>query len=162
MQPPTLHFVWFGLVFYVWITWQIALKFLWIAIKHRQKQQSTDKTRSFNLEVEPASCLSLTDICSYKKVCPFNGSTPMIQSNTSDFHFSWNQMPNAIGRLPRQPCLGPTRPMLLTWPGLAVAMETPHAVDACVATSIQLANVIICMCTHVYTCLVMKSKYNWY
>uniref|UniRef100_A0A8C7UGB8 GTPase-activating Rap/Ran-GAP domain-like protein 3 n=1 Tax=Oncorhynchus mykiss TaxID=8022 RepID=A0A8C7UGB8_ONCMY len=35
-------------------------------------------------------------ICSYKKVCPFNGSTPMIQSNTSDFHFSWNQMPNAI------------------------------------------------------------------
>ncbi|XP_061912763.1 GTPase-activating Rap/Ran-GAP domain-like protein 3 isoform X2 [Entelurus aequoreus] len=35
-------------------------------------------------------------ICYYKKVCPFNGSTPMIQSNTSDFHFSWNQMPNAI------------------------------------------------------------------
>uniref|UniRef100_A0A8C8CGT1 GTPase-activating Rap/Ran-GAP domain-like protein 3 n=1 Tax=Oncorhynchus tshawytscha TaxID=74940 RepID=A0A8C8CGT1_ONCTS len=35
-------------------------------------------------------------ICSYKRVCPFNGSTPMIQSNASDFHFSWNQMPNAI------------------------------------------------------------------
>ncbi|XP_029921744.1 GTPase-activating Rap/Ran-GAP domain-like protein 3 isoform X2 [Myripristis murdjan] len=35
-------------------------------------------------------------ICYYKKVCPFNGSTPMIQSNTSDFHFSWNQMPKAI------------------------------------------------------------------
>ncbi|XP_029024128.1 GTPase-activating Rap/Ran-GAP domain-like protein 3 isoform X2 [Betta splendens] len=35
-------------------------------------------------------------ICYYKKVCPFNGSTPMIQSNTSDFHFSWNQMPNSI------------------------------------------------------------------
>ncbi|XP_008324018.1 GTPase-activating Rap/Ran-GAP domain-like protein 3 isoform X3 [Cynoglossus semilaevis] len=35
-------------------------------------------------------------ICYYKKVCPFSGSTPMIQSNTSDFHFSWNQMPNAI------------------------------------------------------------------
>ncbi|XP_037121513.1 GTPase-activating Rap/Ran-GAP domain-like protein 3 isoform X3 [Syngnathus acus] len=35
-------------------------------------------------------------ICSYKKVCPFNGSTPMIQSNASDFQFSWNQMPNAI------------------------------------------------------------------
>ncbi|XP_072310676.1 GTPase-activating Rap/Ran-GAP domain-like protein 3 isoform X5 [Eucyclogobius newberryi] len=35
-------------------------------------------------------------ICYYKKVCPFNGSTPMIHSNTSDFHFSWNQMPNAI------------------------------------------------------------------
>ncbi|XP_077593596.1 GTPase-activating Rap/Ran-GAP domain-like protein 3 isoform X2 [Stigmatopora nigra] len=35
-------------------------------------------------------------ICTYKKVCPFNGSTPMIQSNASDFHFTWNQMPNAI------------------------------------------------------------------
>ncbi|XP_024859844.1 GTPase-activating Rap/Ran-GAP domain-like protein 3 isoform X9 [Kryptolebias marmoratus] len=35
-------------------------------------------------------------ICYYKKVCPFSGSTPMIQSNTSDFHFTWNQMPNAI------------------------------------------------------------------
>ncbi|XP_061554562.1 GTPase-activating Rap/Ran-GAP domain-like protein 3 isoform X5 [Phycodurus eques] len=35
-------------------------------------------------------------LCSYKKVCPFNGSTPMIQSNASDFHFSWNQMPNAV------------------------------------------------------------------
>ncbi|XP_056445089.1 GTPase-activating Rap/Ran-GAP domain-like protein 3 isoform X3 [Gadus chalcogrammus] len=34
--------------------------------------------------------------CYYKKVCPFNGSTPMIQTNTSDFHFSWNQMPHAI------------------------------------------------------------------
>ncbi|TWW66376.1 GTPase-activating Rap/Ran-GAP domain-like protein 3 [Takifugu flavidus] len=34
-------------------------------------------------------------ICYYKKVCPFSGSTPMIHSNTSDFHFSWNQMPNA-------------------------------------------------------------------
>lgn len=43
--------------------------------------------------------LPVSDICYYKKVCPFNGSTPMIQSNTSDFHFSWNQMPNAIGRL---------------------------------------------------------------
>ncbi|KAA8584399.1 hypothetical protein FQN60_008184 [Etheostoma spectabile] len=64
-------------------------------------------------------------ICSYKKVCPFNGSTPMIQSNASDFHFSWNQMPNAIGRLPSQQCLGPTQHMLLAWPGLDVAMETP-------------------------------------
>ncbi|MFT7815511.1 GTPase-activating Rap/Ran-GAP domain-like protein 3 isoform X4 [Arapaima gigas] len=35
-------------------------------------------------------------ICYYKKVCPFNGVTPMIQYNTSDFHFSWNQMPNSI------------------------------------------------------------------
>ncbi|XP_066568831.1 GTPase-activating Rap/Ran-GAP domain-like protein 3 isoform X2 [Amia ocellicauda] len=35
-------------------------------------------------------------ICYYKKVCPFNGATPMIQSTASDFHFSWNQVPNAI------------------------------------------------------------------
>ncbi|MGH0141981.1 UNVERIFIED_CONTAM: hypothetical protein FKN15_043223, partial [Acipenser sinensis] len=34
--------------------------------------------------------------CSYKKVCPFNGATPMIQSSASDFHFSWNQVPNSI------------------------------------------------------------------
>ncbi len=49
-------------------------------------------------------------------------------------------MPNAIGRLLRQQCFGPTLPMLLAWPRLAVAMETP-----CVATSIQLAYVIICL-----------------
>ncbi|TSP36073.1 GTPase-activating Rap/Ran-GAP domain-like protein 3 [Bagarius yarrelli] len=36
------------------------------------------------------------DFCAYKKVCPFNGATPMIQPNSSDFHFSWNQMPNGI------------------------------------------------------------------
>ena len=42
--------------------------------------------------------LFFLDICYYKKVCPFSGSTPMIHSNVSDFHFSWNQMPNAIGR----------------------------------------------------------------
>nr|XP_023663724.1 GTPase-activating Rap/Ran-GAP domain-like protein 3 isoform X2 [Paramormyrops kingsleyae] len=35
-------------------------------------------------------------ICYYKKVCPFNGVTTMIQSGSSDFHFSWNQMPNSI------------------------------------------------------------------
>nr|XP_015222407.1 PREDICTED: GTPase-activating Rap/Ran-GAP domain-like protein 3 isoform X2 [Lepisosteus oculatus] len=35
-------------------------------------------------------------ICYYKKVCPFNGATPMIQSSASDFHFSWNQVPNSI------------------------------------------------------------------
>ncbi|KAG7252883.1 hypothetical protein CRUP_026744, partial [Coryphaenoides rupestris] len=40
--------------------------------------------------------LDRRDSCYYKKVCPFNGSAPMIQSNTSDFHFSWNQIPNAI------------------------------------------------------------------
>uniref|UniRef100_A0A674MST1 GTPase-activating Rap/Ran-GAP domain-like protein 3 n=1 Tax=Takifugu rubripes TaxID=31033 RepID=A0A674MST1_TAKRU len=42
-----------------------------------------------------AEHLHFSYICYYKKVCPFSGSTPMIHSNTSDFHFSWNQMPNA-------------------------------------------------------------------
>lgn len=73
---------------------------------------------------------SLPDICYYKKVCPFNGSTPMIHSNTSDFHFSWNQMPNAVGRFPFLP---------LSWLELAVAMVTPF-----VATSIHFAFAIIC------------------
>ncbi|KAM4664720.1 GTPase-activating Rap/Ran-GAP domain-like protein 3 [Discoglossus pictus] len=35
-------------------------------------------------------------ICYYKKVCPFNGGSPLIQSSASDFHFSWNQVPNAV------------------------------------------------------------------
>ncbi|XP_016391308.1 GTPase-activating Rap/Ran-GAP domain-like protein 3 [Sinocyclocheilus rhinocerous] len=45
---------------------------------------------------EAGLLLCYNNICIYKKVCPFNGATPMIQPNTSDFHFSWNQMPNAI------------------------------------------------------------------
>uniref|UniRef100_A0A8C1F523 GTPase-activating Rap/Ran-GAP domain-like protein 3 n=1 Tax=Cyprinus carpio carpio TaxID=630221 RepID=A0A8C1F523_CYPCA len=45
---------------------------------------------------EAGLLLCYNNICVYKKVCPFNGATPMIQPNTSDFHFSWNQMPNAI------------------------------------------------------------------
>ncbi|XP_009299793.1 GTPase-activating Rap/Ran-GAP domain-like protein 3 isoform X5 [Danio rerio] len=44
---------------------------------------------------EAGLLLCYNNICVYKKVCPFNGATPMIQPNTSDFHFSWNQMPNA-------------------------------------------------------------------
>lgn len=40
---------------------------------------------------------------------------------------------------------GPTLPMQLAWPELAVAMETP-----CVATSIRLASVIICVCVFIY------------
>lgn len=44
---------------------------------------------------EAGLLLCYNNICIYKKVCPFNGATPMIQPNTSDFHFSWNQMPNA-------------------------------------------------------------------
>ncbi|XP_056408493.1 GTPase-activating Rap/Ran-GAP domain-like protein 3 isoform X2 [Hyla sarda] len=34
--------------------------------------------------------------CSYKKVSPFNGGSPLIQPSASDFHFSWNQVPNAV------------------------------------------------------------------
>ncbi|XP_076140082.1 GTPase-activating Rap/Ran-GAP domain-like protein 3 isoform X5 [Alosa pseudoharengus] len=45
---------------------------------------------------EAGLLLCYNNICSYKKVCPFNGATPMIQPSASDFHFSWNQMPNAI------------------------------------------------------------------
>ncbi|XP_043095999.1 GTPase-activating Rap/Ran-GAP domain-like protein 3 isoform X2 [Puntigrus tetrazona] len=45
---------------------------------------------------EAGLLLCYNNNCIYKKVCPFNGATPMIQPNTSDFHFSWNQMPNAI------------------------------------------------------------------
>lgn len=139
-----------------------------ILVQNRHKK--TEEKESFNLKV--VSSFSFTDICYYKKVCPFNGSTPMIQSNTSDFHFSWNQMPNAIGRLPRQHCLGPTLPMLLAWPELAVAMETP-----CVAIRIQLGCVIIrvilcvCICANMCICVLsilsfiqklMESKHSWY
>nr|XP_014349468.1 PREDICTED: GTPase-activating Rap/Ran-GAP domain-like protein 3 [Latimeria chalumnae] len=35
-------------------------------------------------------------ICYYKKVCPFNGGSPVVHPSASDFHFSWNQVPNAI------------------------------------------------------------------
>ncbi|XP_018088086.1 GTPase-activating Rap/Ran-GAP domain-like protein 3 isoform X2 [Xenopus laevis] len=35
-------------------------------------------------------------MCYYKKVCPFNGGSPLIQPSASDFHFSWNQVPNAV------------------------------------------------------------------
>ncbi|XP_048845119.1 GTPase-activating Rap/Ran-GAP domain-like protein 3 isoform X4 [Brienomyrus brachyistius] len=35
-------------------------------------------------------------ICYYKKVCPFNGGAPIMQFSSSDFHFSWNQVPKAI------------------------------------------------------------------
>ncbi|XP_051967232.1 GTPase-activating Rap/Ran-GAP domain-like protein 3 isoform X3 [Xyrauchen texanus] len=45
---------------------------------------------------EAGLLLCYNNICVYKKVCPFNGATPMIQPNSSDFHFSWNQMPNSI------------------------------------------------------------------
>ncbi|XP_062929502.1 GTPase-activating Rap/Ran-GAP domain-like protein 3 isoform X1 [Mobula hypostoma] len=35
-------------------------------------------------------------VCYYKKVCPFNSGSPLMQPSASDFHFSWNQVPNSI------------------------------------------------------------------
>nr|XP_047906961.1 GTPase-activating Rap/Ran-GAP domain-like protein 3 isoform X14 [Anser cygnoides] len=35
-------------------------------------------------------------VCQYRKVCPFNGGSPLIQSSAYDFHFSWNQVPYAV------------------------------------------------------------------
>lgn len=56
---------------------------------------------------------------------------------------------------------GPALPMLLARPELAVTMET-----LCVATSIQLAHVIICVCLCLCVMFLlmqeaMKSKHNW-
>ncbi|XP_069798841.1 GTPase-activating Rap/Ran-GAP domain-like protein 3 [Dendropsophus ebraccatus] len=34
--------------------------------------------------------------CSYKKVSPFNGGSPLLQPSASDFHFSWSQVPHAV------------------------------------------------------------------
>ncbi|XP_040387379.1 GTPase-activating Rap/Ran-GAP domain-like protein 3 isoform X17 [Cygnus olor] len=35
-------------------------------------------------------------VCQYRKVYPFNGGSPFIQSSAYDFHFSWNQVPYAV------------------------------------------------------------------
>uniref|UniRef100_A0A803SUM1 GTPase activating Rap/RanGAP domain like 3 n=1 Tax=Anolis carolinensis TaxID=28377 RepID=A0A803SUM1_ANOCA len=35
-------------------------------------------------------------VCYYRKVCPFNGGSFLVQPSASDFHFSWNQVPYAI------------------------------------------------------------------
>uniref|UniRef100_A0A8D2IXC9 GTPase-activating Rap/Ran-GAP domain-like protein 3 n=1 Tax=Varanus komodoensis TaxID=61221 RepID=A0A8D2IXC9_VARKO len=51
-------------------------------------------------------------VCCYRKVCPFNGGSPLVQPSASDFHFSWNQVPYAIGKKtgwPAGPGLGPWR-----------------------------------------------------
>lgn len=39
-----------------------------------------------------------TDVCRYRKVYPFNGGSPLIQPSAYDFHFSWNQVPYAVGK----------------------------------------------------------------
>lgn len=40
----------------------------------------------------------VTDVCQYRKVYPFNGGSPLIQPSAYDFHFSWNQVPYAVGK----------------------------------------------------------------
>nr|XP_038021667.1 GTPase-activating Rap/Ran-GAP domain-like protein 3 isoform X12 [Anas platyrhynchos] len=35
-------------------------------------------------------------VCQYRKVYPFNGGSPLVQSSAYDFHFSWNQVPYAV------------------------------------------------------------------
>uniref|UniRef100_A0A8C0FFV4 GTPase-activating Rap/Ran-GAP domain-like protein 3 n=1 Tax=Bubo bubo TaxID=30461 RepID=A0A8C0FFV4_BUBBB len=37
-------------------------------------------------------------VCQYRKVYPFNGGSPLIQPSAYDFHFSWNQVPYAVGK----------------------------------------------------------------
>ncbi|XP_048668965.1 GTPase-activating Rap/Ran-GAP domain-like protein 3 isoform X8 [Marmota marmota marmota] len=38
--------------------------------------------------------------CIYKKVCPFNGGSFLVQPSASDFQFCWNQAPYAIATWP--------------------------------------------------------------
>lgn len=49
-------------------------------------------------KVMDAAFLSVTDVCQYRKVHPFNGGSPLIQPSAYDFHFSWNQVPYAVGK----------------------------------------------------------------
>lgn len=63
--------------------------------------------------------LSLSDICYYRKVCPFNGGSPLVQASASDFHFSWNQVPYAIGKN-QAPVSFQRNPRL--WPRCLVAL----------------------------------------
>ncbi|XP_014459050.1 GTPase-activating Rap/Ran-GAP domain-like protein 3 isoform X6 [Alligator mississippiensis] len=35
-------------------------------------------------------------VCCYRKLCPFNGGSPLVQPSASDFHFSWNQVPYSV------------------------------------------------------------------
>lgn len=43
-------------------------------------------------------CCFVADSCIYKKVCPFNGGSFLVQPCASDFQFCWNQAPYAIGK----------------------------------------------------------------
>lgn len=38
------------------------------------------------------------DVCQYRKVYPFSGHSPLVQPSAYDFHFSWNQVPYAVGK----------------------------------------------------------------
>lgn len=40
----------------------------------------------------------VTYVCQYRKVYPFNGGSPLVQSSAYDFHFIWNQVPYAVGK----------------------------------------------------------------
>nr|XP_060466446.1 GTPase-activating Rap/Ran-GAP domain-like protein 3 [Panthera onca] len=41
-------------------------------------------------------CCFVADSCIYKKVCPFNGGSFLVQPCASDFQFCWNQAPYAV------------------------------------------------------------------
>lgn len=43
-------------------------------------------------------CCFPADSCIYKKVCPFNAGSLLVQPSASDFQFCWNQAPYAIGK----------------------------------------------------------------
>ncbi|GAB1286252.1 GTPase-activating Rap/Ran-GAP domain-like protein 3 [Apodemus speciosus] len=47
-------------------------------------------------DLMPSSGLHVPDSCIYKKVCPFNGGSFLLQPSASDFQFCWNQAPYAI------------------------------------------------------------------
>lgn len=47
---------------------------------------------------EHVAVVLFPDSCIYKKVCPFNGGSFLLQPSASDFQFCWNQAPYAIGK----------------------------------------------------------------
>jgi hypothetical protein len=47
---------------------------------------------------KPVALVFIADSCIYKKVCPFNGGSFLLQPSASDFQFCWNQAPYAIGK----------------------------------------------------------------
>lgn len=76
----------------------------------------------------------------------------MIQSNTSDFHFSWNQMPNAIGR---------SRPHPANAAGLAGAC-CRHGNTMCSHKHLIGQCDYLCAFVFLFMQEAMKSKHSWY